>query len=110
MLYDEFFLELQNLAGHLLVFPFPDLQLNVASVVNVRHCVFLLTHFPVCGDHSSLMVLVDGVDPPAQEVALFLRSDCFGQVEDLVHFLPVFLTEVDINKLFSGVFGLVFRG
>jgi hypothetical protein len=56
------------------------------------------------------MVLVDGVDPPAQEVALFLRSDCFGQVEDLVHFLPVFLTEVDINKLFSGVFGLVFRG
>ena len=110
MLDDQFFLELQNVAGHLLFFAFTEVELNVASVVKVRHCVFFLTHFAVCGDHSSLMVLVDGVDLPAQEVALFLRSDCFGQVEDLVHFLPVVLTEVHINKLFSTVFGLVFRG
>jgi hypothetical protein len=56
------------------------------------------------------MVLVDGVQSPAKKIALFLRCDCFGQVENLVHFLLVVLAEVHIDKLFSVVFGLVFRG
>jgi hypothetical protein len=109
LLDDKLFLELENVAGHLLFFTLGDVEIDITSVVKVRNCVLFLTQFAIRGDHASLVVLVDCVDPSAQEVALFLWSDGFGQVKDLVHFLPVFLPEVHIHKLFSAVFGLILK-